>query len=182
MNSPFSNETISIDLLPRYEEVPLAPPHPNYWKVILLNIFVFYFFIAILLIGLFVLEEGLPSYAPFIAVILYVILLAATLFIYRISFRKRGYALRERDILYKSGVVVETTTVIPLNRIQHVSLNERVFSRMFGLGSLRIHTAGGLGGDLHIHGLPIETAKQVREALVQQLIPVSSKSALPNEE
>ncbi|RYG40938.1 MAG: PH domain-containing protein, partial [Chitinophagaceae bacterium] len=37
----FTNNTIDISSLPKYEEVPLTPLSNKYWKVVLINISVF---------------------------------------------------------------------------------------------------------------------------------------------
>ncbi|MNR37605.1 Bacterial membrane flanked domain protein [compost metagenome] len=67
-------------------------------------------------------------------------------------------------------MIAETTIIVPLNRIQHVSLSEGVLSRMFALGTLQIYTAGGSSGEIKIAGIPIEQAKALKEALVQRLV------------
>src|SRR5690606_41032422 len=38
----------------------------------------------------------------------------------RLAFKKRGYAVREKDLLYRSGILSTTTTIVPFNRIQHI--------------------------------------------------------------
>ena len=78
------------------------------------------------------------------------------------SVRRKGYAIRERDIIYKSGIFWQTVTAIPFNRIQHVEKSSTPLDRRFQLASLQIYTAGGSGGDLKIHGLPAKTAEKLR--------------------
>ena len=99
----------------------------------------------------------------------YAIIVLLTFLLYKASFKKRGYALREKDVVYKSGIIAETTTIIPLNRIQHVALDEGLFSRIYGLATLEIHTAGGSTGHMKIAGIPVEKAKMIKEALVKRL-------------
>src|SRR5699024_1739747 len=76
----------------------------------------------------------------------------------RISFLKKAYAFREHDVLFKSGVIATTTTIIPYNRIQHVSLHEGFIDRKFALGEEQIFTAGGSGSDIEIPGIAIDQA------------------------
>jgi uncharacterized protein len=87
-----------------------------------------------------------------------------------LGFRKKGYALREKDILYKKGIIATTTTIIPFNRIQHVALHEGVLDRMYDLSELQIYTAGGSSSDLSIVGLPKELAERIKTFLLNKIL------------
>lgn len=80
-----------------------------------------------------------------------------------------GYAIRDQDILYKSGVFWHTLTAIPFNRIQHVEKSSTPLDRRFEIASLQLFTAGGSGGDLKIHGLPAEIAEQLRVFILDKV-------------
>jgi membrane protein YdbS with pleckstrin-like domain len=164
----FTNDTIDIDLLPKYQEVILNSPDSNYWKVILINISLCALFMAIGLGSLLFFNEKNHPYLLY-CIAGFVLLFVFIFFIYKASFRKRGYALREKDIIFKSGIIAESTAIVPLNRIQHVALNEGFFSRMYGLATLQIHTAGGATGHIHIAGVPIYQAKTIKEALLKKI-------------
>jgi hypothetical protein len=86
-----------------------------------------------------------------------------------ISVPKKGYAIRERDIIYKSGVFWRTVTAIPFNRIQHVEKSSTPLDRRFQLASLQIFTAGGTGGDLKIHGLSARTTEKLRFFILEKI-------------
>jgi len=86
-----------------------------------------------------------------------------------ISVPKKGYAIRERDIIYKSGVFWRTVTAIPFNRIQHVEKSSTPLDRRFQLASLQIFTAGGTGGDLKIHGLSAKTTEKLRFFILEKI-------------
>jgi len=164
----FTNEPIDINLLPKYELVPLSKPHPNYWKIIVINILIFLLFVGTVLTVMFFNIPELSNYLyPTIAV--YALLAIFLFFIFKASFKRRGFALRDKDLIYKSGIIAETTTIVPLNRIQHVALNEGIFSRIFKLGKIQIYTAGGHSGHLMIAGVEIETAKSMKELLLKKL-------------
>ncbi|MNV65092.1 Bacterial membrane flanked domain protein [compost metagenome] len=89
--------------------------------------------------------------------------------IYQARIKRTGYAIREKDLIYKSGIISISTSIIPFTRIQHISLNEGIFSRMFQLGALHVFTAGGASGSITIPGLDIELARTVKEELTRQL-------------
>ena len=79
---------------------------------------------------------------------------------------RRGYALRERDIAFKSGLLWRSVTVVPFNRVQHAATGSGMLDRNFGLATLTVFTAGGSSGDLHIAGLGAERAERLRTYVV----------------
>jgi hypothetical protein len=76
---------------------------------------------------------------------------------------------REHDAIYKSGVISQTTTIIPYKRIQHVALHQGLFSRYFKLASLEMFTAGGSSTDLEINGLTLEDAQRYKIWIIQKI-------------
>jgi len=79
-----------------------------------------------------------------------------------ISVPRRGYAVRELDIVHKSGVLWRSVKAVPYCRVQHVETSSGPVERRFGLAKLVVYTAGGAGGDLRIQGLAAETAQRLR--------------------
>lgn len=164
----FTNEVIDISSLPKYEEIALQHPHSDYWKIICINLSIFLGLIGIgAAVLLFFLNE-VRTHA-FLITAIYLALAAILFLLFRASFKKRGYAIRTHDVIYKSGIIAESTTIVPLNRIQHIELNEGILSRVFQLGSLQLFTAGGQTGHIHISGIPIEAAKNIRDLLLKKL-------------
>ncbi len=86
-----------------------------------------------------------------------------------ISVPRIGYAIRDKDIIYKSGVFWHTVTAIPFNRIQHVEKSSTPLDRRFGIATLQLFTAGGSGGDLKIHGLPAQLAENLRVFILEKV-------------
>ena len=60
-----------------------------------------------------------------------------------IAVRYCGYAVRDRDILYKSGVFWRSVRVVPFNRVQHTKTDSTPLDRQFGLENLSVFPAGG---------------------------------------
>lgn len=77
------------------------------------------------------------------------------------GFQRRGYAVRERDITYRTGWFFRTTTTIPFGMIQHSELVQGPVSRVLKIKHLRLFTAGG-SGNLRIAGLNDEQAETLR--------------------
>lgn len=164
----FTNDTLDIGNLPKYEEVSLNAVSRKYWNVVLINLIIF---LLILAAGLTVLLYFSAAFRPYIYVFItgYIILSVLLFIIYKADIGRRGYAVREKDILYRSGIIAITTTIIPFSRIQHIALDEGFLSRIYNLGQLRIFTAGGSSGSLHIPGIEINQARQIKEILMKQI-------------
>ena len=75
---------------------------------------------------------------------------------------RKGYVVRAKDIVFRTGVLWRTVTAIPYNRIQHVEKDSAPLDRRFDIANLKIFTAGGSGGDLKIDGLPADDAERLR--------------------
>jgi membrane protein YdbS with pleckstrin-like domain len=82
-----------------------------------------------------------------------------------LSWRAYGYALRENDVLVRSGVLFRRWTSIPFQRIQHLDTRQGPIERMLGLSRLQVYTASGLSADGSIPGLAQHTADDLRDLL-----------------
>lgn len=167
---PFTNETLHIDNLPKFEEVAFSPIHPSYKKVVYLNLAIFFLILGGIFAALIYFEEEFQSQTIIISTVSGFLLLLIVSFVwYSIAIRRRFFAVRERDILYKRGVLSTTTTIMPFNRIQHVALHEGAFPRIFNLAQIQIFTAGGATSDVKISGLEKEQAEKIKALLMQQI-------------
>jgi membrane protein YdbS with pleckstrin-like domain len=154
--------------LPQYESVEFTPLHPKYWHVMLVRMLIFFMigWMALALAIIF-LDEFRENRIVFLAGGFLVT--ACTVLIFRISFKKRGFAFREHDVLYRHGVISTVTIVIPYNRVQHVALHEGVISRNFGLAEVQIFTAGGGSGDIEIPGIETIHAENIKQLLMGKI-------------
>jgi membrane protein YdbS with pleckstrin-like domain len=82
---------------------------------------------------------------------------------------RKGYVVRDKDIIFKSGVIWRSVTAIPFNRIQHVETSSNPLDRKFELATLQLFTAGGSGGDLKVNGLEKDTAEQLRVFILEKV-------------
>lgn len=164
----FTNETIDTTQLPRFEEVKLQPLQASYWKIIVANLVLFLLIVGIGTgVAVYFIEE-LQPYIITISIV-YVVLAALLLLIYRVSFKNRGFAFRTHDVIYRSGAISITTNIIPYNRVQHAALHEGWLARYFGLASVEIFTAGGLNSDIKIPGIEKEHAENIKQLLMGKI-------------
>jgi len=164
----FINETIDTTQLPKYEEVEFSVLHPDYWKVILVSLATFFLIVGIGAgIVLLFNEELTPFIFEFSWV--YLVFLVIVIFFSRLSFKKKGFAFRNHDVLFRHGMIATNTLVIPYNRVQHVSLHEGLISRIFGLAKIEIFTAGGSSSDIMIPGIKKEQAENIKQLLMGKI-------------
>lgn len=95
------------------------------------------------------------------------IILILTWIFVTLGYKRRGFALRTHDFVVQSGVILHQTTVIALERIQHVTVTQGPVDRLFGLSSLQVFTAGGSSSDVVVPGLPTQRAEELRDALIK---------------
>lgn len=177
----FTNTSIDTSQLPRFEAVDFEPLQADYKKVIFFNTAVF----ALILIGilgafLLINPDMVFGTVLLIGILAIVFVIIMTLVIALVSFRKKGFAFRQHDVLFKNGVVATTITVIPYNRVQHVALHEGPVSRKLDLATIEIFTAGGSGSDIRIAGLRKEQADRIKQLIMAKLIeeipPIASEN------
>jgi membrane protein YdbS with pleckstrin-like domain len=164
----FLNQTIDTTQLPKFEEVNFSVLHPNYWKVILINLTIAFFFIAIVAGIISYLNVNILPYISYISTI-YIVLFLLVLFFSRLSFKKKGFAFRNHDVLFRRGIIATNTLVVPYNRVQHVALHEGLVSRFFGLAKIHIFTAGGASSDIEIPGIAKEQAESIKQLLMGKI-------------
>ena len=85
------------------------------------------------------------------------------------AWKFKGYALRENDITYRSGLVFAKTTTIPYNRIQQVSVKQNPVSKLFSMFSVEVVNGAQGMASLTIPGLTDENANKIKEIVIQKM-------------
>lgn len=139
--------------IPKSEDVQFEKLDPAYKKVsIYITTIIFaVILIAYLIVGIFV--DVLYQF-PWIVLFVVVWSVLTGLFILLAvkGYEYEGFAVREKDILFQSGIFFRSTLIIPFNRVQHCEIEHGPIDRMFGLAELSLFTAGGSASDLSIPG------------------------------
>lgn len=166
----FMNNTVEMEAIPRAEDVELKPIDNDYLKVIRIDwaIFSLVFLAILTFLVLLISELRQPVW---LAVIGGGWLLLVSLFflVQTRSFHRKAFALREKDIIYRSGWIVQRTHICPFNRIQHSSVSTGPIERRYKLGTLLLYTAGATGSDLRIPGLKEEEARAIKEWITKKI-------------
>ena len=167
----FLNYPVEVDLLPKAEETPLQPVEKDYLKVLRIEWLIT---ICVLLIGIIVLVFFTPWLRNVFGVALTFIGWIMFAFIYFLlqtkAFKTKAYAVREKDIIYRSGWIIQRTRTSPFNRIQHSSISSSFFERKFGLATLVLFCAGTDDADLRIPGLKEADANNIKEWITQKIV------------
>jgi uncharacterized protein len=77
-----------------------------------------------------------------------------------------GYAEREDDLFVRRGVLYSRLSVIPYGRMQFIDVTAGPIERLFGLATVRMHTAAA-ASDARIPGLGADEAARVRDRLAE---------------
>lgn len=161
LKNSFTNNRILKENIPQVEQVELSKIEDKYLFIMLINRtiwFIISFISCVIISNIEILDNySIAIYISFI--VLFIFIFSFT----RISFQKKKYAFRDHDLIYSSGVIFTSTTIIPYNRIQHLAIHQSFISRIFDLSSIQFYTAGGSYTDISIKGLSKEDAEKWKE-------------------
>ncbi|MBP9056643.1 MAG: PH domain-containing protein [Saprospiraceae bacterium] len=164
----FSNEQIKSLQLPSIDVIEYEKPDITYRKVLMYSILIFAF---VLLVGYFVVgcfAEKLLTLPILLIVMLTWSILTGLAIIFTVkSYDNLGYALRDKDILSKSGVFFKSIVIVPFNRVQHSEIEQGPIERLFGLAELTLFTAGG--DDETISGLSFDKAQMLKNYITAKV-------------
>lgn len=160
----FLNEQIPVANLPRVESLELTPIEATYLKVLrwewLIMSLVLGTAITLLLVFVKRLHHPLP-----VGLLAggWLLVIALFCWLQSKSFYTRAYAIRDKDVIYRRGWIIQSTHTCPFNRIQHSAVTIGPIEKRFGLASLVLYTAGSDEADLRIRGLQETTAWTLKE-------------------
>lgn len=81
--------------------------------------------------------------------------------------RAWGFAEREDDLLIRHGIWTRRLSIVPYGRMQFIDISAGPFDRMFGLVSIKLHTAAA-GSDSTVPGLSPDIATGLRDRLAHR--------------
>jgi len=165
----FVNDQVTVDQIPKSNELLFVPLERDYLKVSMVIVSFVAFAMCLLGIILFFgLRNEMPDNLRLIFLVFFPLLGMLILFLTYKGYHYKSYALRQKDIVFKSGYIFRTKTTVPFNRVQHCEVNHGPVDRMFNLSSLKIFTAGGSSSDMSIPGLRPDTANDLKQFIVKK--------------
>lgn len=169
----FQNLQVQWETLPRASAAELKPIEKDYLKVLYLSWSIFYTILVAAWLVLVLVLDALPKQIWVISgSAVLVIAILASYIVGTASFRRKAYAVREKDILYRTGWVVQRLHIVPFNRVQHCVVQSGPIERKFGLSSVSIFTAASNMNDISIKGLKHEDAETLKAFILDQIQPL----------
>ncbi len=165
--SYMSNRQIGIGITDPIEGLRYEPVSPKYRSVQIVGAAIVYALLAVIALLLLMLAGNLWWCVAAESVIAasFIINLA----VLRKAYLFKGYALREHDITYRSGVIFPKITTVPFSRIQQVGISQNPVSKFFGLCAIDVvNGAQGLSS-IAVRGLTKEKADVIRNVITQRL-------------
>jgi membrane protein YdbS with pleckstrin-like domain len=167
----FINQQVAEQELPRMEALVMKPLEPAYLRSLKIQVSIFF---LIVIVGLVLALVFIPAMnnkvnLKVLLPLAWLVIFAGAWFSTVKSFYCKGFALREKDIVYRSGWLFQQTSACAFKRIQHCSVSSGPIDRQYGLATLRVFTAGA-EGDLAIPGLPEAEAFAIKEFITQKIV------------
>ncbi|MEO1261236.1 MAG: PH domain-containing protein [Bacteroidota bacterium] len=175
----FENQQVDAKLLPSVGSVDLRKLSVNYKTTEYIGTCILF---TVLFVGALLFYFGSSAQLGvfrFGIFLVWALLFFLSLFLVNKRYELSGYAVREHDVIFKSGVWWQTVTTIPFNRMQHCEISQGPIQNAYGLATLRIFTAGGSSSDLAIDGLEHEEAKRIKEFITSKISGPSSSDLPP---
>ena len=165
----FANQILSTDELST-AQVTLSPLSPKYMPLEL-KIYTILTMVPIFVMVVLGFEWFFEMPEFYMQTLVYwisgIFAIGALIFTYIcLAFPKKGYALREHDLHFSSGLIFQSHICQPLLRIQHIEVKRGPFERKAGLATLLVFSAGGVQHTFYIPGLEYDTAIKLRSYIL----------------
>lgn len=166
----FTNIEVDLAALPRFDDVDFRRPDARYPVLVLAIALAFELaalLAAVVLIGVEPEARAAWSGMPgmLIALGALALMVAIAWYAHKAASVIR-YAVREHDVILRSGVFWRRETIQPIRRIQHVEQLQGPVARRFGLSKIRLFSAGTAHFAFEIPGLDADEAARLRQAIL----------------
>jgi len=136
-------------------------PSPGLWRMRLTELLIAGAIILLIAVGSAARNGG--SAMGIAALVVLVVMVAVASFV-RNRYRTWGYLERDEDLLVRRGVMIRRLSVVPYGRMQFVEVTAGLVERLFGLSTVKLHTAAA-HSDARIPGLEAAEAARLRDRL-----------------
>jgi len=169
----FENTLVELDEIPQYQEITFSGLHNNYKKIVILNSLITLLLGVGICIALFFLIDEIEKLYAIIPILVISALLALFSLL---SYKKKKYAFRKHDVLFKKGLIFKSTHISPYIRLQHVVIKQGWYAKKLGLATLVMYTAANNFSDISIPGLTLEEAERWKSFLMNRIQELNDES------
>ena len=141
----FTNTQIPLEDLPRYNSIAFTDLHKLY--------------------PIIVLRLTLTTWGVTVMTTAFLIFWFITWFNHK-SAKVISYAIRQHDIVLKSGVFWRKETIQPLKRVQHVELTQGPIDKRYGLAKIKLFSAGTAMSTYVIPGLEYQLGLRIKQFIL----------------
>lgn len=167
----FLNNQVDQKVLPSLNDIKYQGLENEYLNAEMIAQGIFWAIIVLTALGSnFIVGDQAPSWIKYLIYVVLASLAVFSLMMTYLGFKRKKYALRQRDIIYSSGVLWRSNVVVPFNRIQHAEVSQGPLDRLFNLARLKIYTAGGSSSDLAIPGLHPDGAERIKFFILNRTV------------
>jgi len=166
----FENQQISINQIPSFQEVEYTGLKVGYKWIRMIWSTIFYGILIIVTFSTVLATARISNSLADVIVISLGVLWILNIIRIHITFPYLGYALRQRDILFKRGWLFRSKTVVPFNRVQHCEVTQGPLGSIFDVSRLKIYTAGGNQSDLTIPGISKVRANELKQFIIERTV------------
>lgn len=161
----FTNYQLDPASLPQIQEIEYLPIEKKYEQVMRISCAIGWTFPLAFFVVVMIAEHWMWA----LALLLCIALLIVHIILVKKIVAFRGYALREKDISQKKGLIFHRYTTVPFNRVQHVSVEQGIISRTVGLATLKVYTASGEQNAFVLKGLRPERAHELKQFILDYM-------------
>ena len=165
-----TNRQLTLSGIDRVEDLHFTPLEKSYLKAQLIKTSLAY--LTLMVLTLLLLAWETFSYRHQVTVAaecIWLALLVANLFLLPKAVAYKGFAIREHDITYRSGIIFPRVTTVPFHKIQQVSIRQNPVTRLFRLYAVDIVNGAQSMSSISIPGLTAQTAEEIKALVTKKL-------------
>ncbi|MCZ4695099.1 hypothetical protein DWB61_08875 [Ancylomarina euxinus] len=163
------NNQIWIADLPKSETIEFTNLLPRYKRVINIQWAIFFALLIVLLTVAYFKFDDIDFMWFGAALIAWLLLSLIKFSFIQLGFPNKGYAIRQRDLHYRTGYLTHKVISVPFNRIQHVEIRQGFISKALNIAVLKIYTAGNSAHDLSLKGISLEMAEDIKQVITSKV-------------
>jgi membrane protein YdbS with pleckstrin-like domain len=172
----FQNLQVDWQQLPQASATEMKPIEKAYLKVLCIAWGIFYLLALVAIIIAITFIDPAPTlFWKGMIFISFGLITIVTFVIIMQSFKRKAYAVREKDIIYRTGWIFQKLHIIPFNRVQHCVVQSGPIERKFHLAAISIFTAATHVHDISIRGLKPDDAELLKTYIMQQIQPLTNE-------
>ena len=130
-------------------ESMVLPPIRRHWIWLVKELLVPAMVVAVVLTVIDVVGQGLvPSDIRVVLTLVVLTVLVLVAWWTWLNWSAASLTVTDQRVILEEGIVIRTSKVIPLDRVQDVSTRQNLFGRVLDYGSVEIDTAGSIPNEL----------------------------------